>query len=33
VAAGTPEQVAACARSHTGRYLARVLAAGGSRVA
>ena len=28
VVAGTPEQVAACAASHTGRHLADVLAAG-----
>ncbi|MFZ9334934.1 MAG: hypothetical protein ACO248_03555, partial [Burkholderiaceae bacterium] len=26
VVAGAPQQVAACAGSHTGRYLARVLA-------
>jgi excinuclease ABC subunit A len=30
VALGTPEQVAADAHSHTGRYLARFLAAAGS---
>jgi excinuclease ABC subunit A len=31
MAEGTPEQVAACPHSHTGRYLAAVLAAGRSR--
>ena len=28
VAAGTPEEVAKIARSHTGKYLAKVLAGG-----
>ena len=29
VAQGTPEQVAACAESHTGRYLAKVMEGAG----
>ena len=33
VAAGTPEEVAACKASHTGRYLERVLTAGKTRPA
>ncbi len=33
VAAGTPEDVAACKASHTGRYLERVLTAGNTRPA